>query len=421
MKHFSKLIPAILLLTCVISCQVLEYYPHNATSTENLSKEDLRLLHTGLYQYAQYKPCFEGYFQNDMAGGDFTRGGGSLYARPEDWIKDCILPTRGWVSTPYIGYYALIYQINSFIKSANKYCDDPEIQTMLGTAHFFRGLTYYNLVSKYRNVIIITEPSNKAFPNSTEEEGWKFIESELQMAIDLCPSWTDKFYVSKQAAQAIMARTKLAMGKKEEAAILADQLIEDSNFALSDFDKIFRGIANREEIFTFLNDRQEAGINFANNFYKPATLYVPTNTVVDLYKSNDKRKEITLEQQGDKIVLNKYDNQSSTNHLIIVRLSEMYLISAEGHGLIQGLSRLNELRAFRGLDPVSPKNEDEFLDAVLSERRKELLGEGFRWFDLVRTQRFNKVLDLDSKFEVFPIPQEQIDLNPKLKQHECWK
>ena len=58
---------------------------------------------------------------------------------------------------------------------------------------------------------------------------------------------------------------------------------------------------------------------------------------------------------------------------------------------------------------------------MLDERRLEFLGEGFRWFDLVRTGRFTKEVDLPEKYMVFPIPQKEIDLNPNLAQHEEWK
>ena len=59
------------------SCDVLDQYPHNATSQDNLSEEDIDLLFVGLYCYSQYKPTFTGYFLNDFAGGDFRRGGGA--------------------------------------------------------------------------------------------------------------------------------------------------------------------------------------------------------------------------------------------------------------------------------------------------------------------------------------------------------
>ena len=224
----------------LISCDVLNQYPHNGVSRDNLTDEDLELLYTGLYCYSQYKPSFEGYFQNDMAGGDFTRGGGASFATPELWIKDAILPTTGWSATPWIGYYAWLYQVNEFIIAAEKRADDAKIREMLGGAYFFRGLIYYNLVSKYRNVQILRQATNEPIANTNEADGWAFVEENINKAISMCPNFVNKNYVSVQAAKAIMARTLLAQGKKAEAADLAVELINDSSFGLEDFSLIFR-------------------------------------------------------------------------------------------------------------------------------------------------------------------------------------
>ena len=70
------LILSVLTLTGVVSCDVMDQYPHNAVSREQITEEDLGLLHVGLYNYMQHKPSFTGYFQPEMAGGDFVRGGG---------------------------------------------------------------------------------------------------------------------------------------------------------------------------------------------------------------------------------------------------------------------------------------------------------------------------------------------------------
>lgn len=413
-------VSAALVFGCA-SCDVLDQYPHNAVSRDNLSEDDLSLLFTGLYCYAQYKPTFNGYFQNDMAGGDFTRGGGSSYANPQMWIKDCILPTGGWMSGPWVGYYSWLYQVNEFIYAASRVEQTDNVREMLGVAYYFRGLIYYNLTSKYGNVQILRQATNEQIPNSPADECWAFCEENLDLAIKMCPQFTSKNYVSQQAAKALMARTKLAQGKKQEAAGLAEEVIADPAFDLEDFSLIFRGAANHEEIFTYLNDVEENGVNFAREFYQPATTYVPTREVIDLFVSADKRMNISVMADGDETVLNKYNNYTSTNPIPVSRLAEMYLISAEGQGLEDGLGRLNQLREKRGLPAVSPKDEDEFLDAILAERRLEFLGEGFRWFDLVRTGKLGEIMGMEEKYSVFPIPQTQIDLNSKLEQNELWK
>ena len=422
----KKIILALLTASIIISsCDILDKYPHDAVSRDSVSEEDLELLFTGLYCYSQYKPGFEGYFQNDMTGGDFFRGGGSVWPDAPSWIKDFFLPTNGWIQVPYTGYYALLYQINSFIEVAEKAAQTDKVRQMLGVAYYFRALDYYNIVTKYRIAPLMRVTSNDPQPNSTEEALWAFVNEDLEKALAMCPEYSTKYYVSLQAAKALAARAYIAQGKKDEAAKLADDLIADPLFALDDFSKIFRGEANSEVIFTFANLPEENGIKFAGEFLQPATIYVPVPEVIALFKDDDKRKSISITVDGSETVLNKYINKSSSDPIIISRLAEMYLISAEGKGLNGGgLARLNELRRARGLQDLSPapKNEEEFIDAILAERRLEFLGEGFRWYDLVRTGRYMKTTGLPEKYTVFPIPQRQLDLNTvNLQQNELWK
>ena len=422
----KKIILALLTASIIISsCDILDKYPHDAVSRDSVSEEDLELLYTGLYCYSQYKPGFEGYFQNDMTGGDFFRGGGSVWPDAPSWIKDFFLPTNGWIQVPYTGYYALLYQINSFIEVAEKAAQTDKVRQMLGVAYYFRALDYYNIVTKYRIAPLMRVTSNDPQPNSTEEALWAFVNEDLEKALAMCPEYSTKYYVSLQAAKALAARAYIAQGKKDEAAKLADELIADPLFALDDFSKIFRGEANSEVIFTFANLPEENGIKFAGEFLQPATIYVPVPEVIALFTDNDKRKSISITVDGSETVLNKYINKSSSDPIIISRLAEMYLISAEGKGLAGGgLARLNELRRARGLQDLSPapKNEEEFIDAILAARRLEFLGEGFRWYDLVRTGRYMKKTGLPEKYTVFPIPQKQLDLNTvNLHQNELWK
>ena len=80
-----------------------------------------------------------------------------------------------------------------------------------------------------------------------------------------------------------------------------------------------------------------------------------------------------------------------------------------------GLERLNELRNKRGLEGVSPANEADFLDAILQERRLELLAEGFRWYDLVRTGKATATLGTKDYQCLMPLPSRELLYNPNLK------
>ena len=110
--------------------------------------------------------------------------------------------------------------------------------------------------------------------------------------------------------------------------------------------------------------------------------FCPTQEAMDMFVHYDKRTPYSVDIQGSNNVVNKYyQGDAGQDPIYITRLAEMYLISAEAKGLARGIDRLNDLRRFRGLQDVHPGNESAFLDAVLKERRLELFGEGFRWYD----------------------------------------
>lgn len=415
------------LMLASTSCNEMDQYPHNGVSSDNLTEDDAQLLLTGLYMIMQNKPTANGYLTQDIVGGELIRGGATGMTDPVILVRDLITPESGFVSGPWNGYYTGLHQVNSFIASVNAMAPSAAHDEMIGIASYFRGLIYYNLVSRYGEVPILEVPTTADVAASTEAEGWAFVERNLQTAIEYCPPFSDKNYVSRQAAMALMARTKLAMGKNAEAAALAEKLISDPNFALADFSDIFRGKPNKEEIFSFANLLMESSVNLGAQLYSRSApnggsyTYAPTSAVMNMFDPDDKRKDISIDTQGTNDVINKYSGgEASTDPLIISRLAEMYLISAEAQGRNAGLSRLNELRVFRGLKPVTVSTDEEFMTAVLNERRHELLAEGFRWFDLVRTGRLESTLGFEHRYNRLPIPSREMQLNSLLKQNSYW-
>ena len=370
MKNFIISLLTVLLVFAT-SCNEMDQYPHNAVSSDNLTEEDAQLLLTGLYFYIQNKPTVNGYLTQDIVGGDLVRGGATGLKDPVLLVKD--------------------------------------------------------LVTRYGEVPILEAPFSGDIAASTETEGWSFVEKNFQVAIDYAPTFSDKYYVSKQAAKALMARTKLAQGKMTEAAKLAEEVIGDANFSLADFDQIFRGKANREEIFSFVNLLNESSVNLSASLYSRASAnggsytYAPTTKVMNMFEPDDKRTAISIDMQETNEVINKYPGgEVTTDPIIITRLGEMYLISAEAQGLSKGLTRLNELRNFRGLPSVHPATEEDFIDAILNERHTELLAEGFRWFDLVRLNRLESDLGFERKYNKLPIPAKERSLNKLLNQNSYW-
>ncbi len=100
-----------------------------------------------------------------------------------------------------------------------------------------------------------------------------------------------------------------------------------------------------------------------------------------------------------------------------IRLADTYLLEAEALGGTGARAQalLDAVRARVGLASVPVS-----LDAIMAERRLELVGEGHRWFDLVRTGRATAKLAsrgfVAGKNEIFPIPFKELE-NTKLVQN----
>ena len=76
---------------------------------------------------------------------------------------------------------------------------------------------------------------------------------------------------------------------------------------------------------------------------------------------------------------------------------------------------LNEVRrrAFGDLDHDISATGTALTEAIWSERNFELSMEGHRFFDLVRTNQAASTINgfVEGKHEVFPIPQQEVDIS----------
>ena len=92
----------------------------------------------------------------------------------------------------------------------------------------------------------------------------------------------------------------------------------------------------------------------------------------------------------------------------------------------EAAEELNKVKINRGLDPFTVGGAVDLIDEIFQERRRELLGEGWRWYDQVRYNRikrndpeFNKLIDEGGIY--WPLAQEVLDRNPNLTQNSYWK
>lgn len=121
--------------------------------------------------------------------------------------------------------------------------------------------------------------------------------------------------------------------------------------------------------------------------------------------------------------------------LVFTRLEEISLLRAEALVALnrgaEALIPLNAVRTIRGLQAVSylkdfGQDDTRLLQGIFEERRRELMGEGWRWYDLIRRQ---KLLRDDPAFTAlieeggayWPIAKEVLAANSLITQNNYWK
>ncbi|MFY0255330.1 RagB/SusD family nutrient uptake outer membrane protein [Chitinophaga sp. 30R24] len=115
--------------------------------------------------------------------------------------------------------------------------------------------------------------------------------------------------------------------------------------------------------------------------------------------------------------------------MMFTRMEEISLLRAEALAVLgdQGgaTDLLNQLRDQRKMLHYNADKEGDLLEAIFRERRKELMGEGWRWFDLIR---YNKLKRSDANFIrlideggiYWPVSKEVLSQNKLITQNPYW-
>ena len=399
----------------------LDQYPHAAISPDAVSEDDIPAMRNGMYNSVQNSPGVYSSMIFDILGGDVTQ----TNYNPIDVINTTLSPLSSTITGQWDGYYEALYQVNNMISVAERFPDASESPTALGEAHYFRAYIYLNLLTRWGAVPILRQNTMDKVARDPVEDVWSFIDEELDAAESYLGNSESYYYVSANAVNALRARVRLYEGRNEEAAAIAEDLITSGQYSLDDFTTIFdiSRPTNSETIFAFLNLNQaESSINISDLYHTYGYVnmgqgrYRLTNAAVELFSSEDNRASVSVLDVDNVHCLHKYPSgQAGRDPFIVSRIGEMYLISAEAQGYPDGVARLNELRSFRGLSGVSVSNAEQFRDAILDERRRELMGENHIWYDLVRTGTAVDRLGIQEYQLLFPIPGEELQLNDKLE------
>lgn len=412
----------IISLICAIGCD-LDMEPSSAVSPGSVSSQDIVSLRSGMYLKVQEDPGEKAYVMFDLFGGNLTT---KQSKNAIDLINSLSTAQSGEMLAQWQGFYKALMQVNNVYAIAQGMENSAMRNKVLGECHYFRAYLHLCLVTRFGDVPLMKANTDDKVSRTPAAEVWGFIYDELNSAISLLGTPDEGYnYLSADAAKALKARVCLYTGKKKEAAEIAESLIADARYGLDSFEKIFRAAPNKEVIFAFscLNtDQSKIGISAMfysyNHPNSGSYSYAPAEDVMTMYDAGDLRKEVSITTLDNLNFINKYPSgQKGTDPVVVSRLAEMYLISAEAQGVANGLDRLNELRQARGLGKVLPGTEAEFIEAILTERRKEFLCEGHRWYDLVRTGKAVEKLGIQQYQTLMPIPEQERQANRNLTQN----
>ena len=196
--------------------------------------------HMGAAQYAN------GFFLKNFLADDFNSGGSrSDQTYAQEIYESRIMPTNLWVEAYYKDLYSTVYLCNLVI---GKF--DPSESAIkarnVAEAKVYRALCYFELTTLWGNPpkvdrVLQNSDEYKVY-NSTKEELWSFIETDLKDAIDSGAltsktSLNDKDGCTRatlEAAKTILGKAYLYQGKYGDAKPLFKEVINTGLYDLED-------------------------------------------------------------------------------------------------------------------------------------------------------------------------------------------
>ena len=148
--------------------------------------------------------------------------------------------------------------------------------------------------------------------------------------------------------------------------------------------------------------------NATFNFYEDGSTQI--RFFVKFFENKHKLKELGYPDNTSQIVTRTY----FPNNFPLIRLEDMMLLYAElsGAGDADAVKYVNDIRKRAGIGELTQSGLNDFASAVDDERRRELAGEGARWFDLVRHEEY--VEKVSEKFRHYGTNEVGTIISPKI-------
>lgn len=443
-KIFQKGLLALSIITLSAGCkkEYLETAPTNQVATTDAfsSTKNAWAAVNGIHRI-----MFSQVFGNQSQGG---QSGNMLYmdimgedmvmnTTSSSWLRSEYQwithrnPTSAILQYNYSFYYVIIGNANMIIANIDNAAGTAADKNAIkGQALVYRAWAYFQMVQLFGEryvagaansslaVPIVTTPTKERVPRNTVAAVYARINADLDEALGLLPAYargTDKSQLNLNVARGIKARVALTQQNWAEAARLASQartgfvLMSDVQYkaGFNDYGNVewmwsSRITSDQTNYFYSFFAFMSANYNSTVIRTSPKSIY---SVLYNKITTTDVRKGLwdptgrntaafPIPASGSRYpyMSNKFrvaDLNLSIGDVPYMRAAEMYLIEAEAlarSGNFTGAANaLYPLAVSR--DPsyvLSTNTGNALIEEIMTQRRVELWGEGFRFYDLKR-------------------------------------
>ena len=377
---------------------------------------------------------------------------------------------EGQIADFWGGEYKTINFANQILDNVPGINMDANLKSRyVAEAKFIRAYAYFRLVRAFGDVPLRLHVPKTAteynIPRAPKAQVWAAIETDLTDAASVLPqsySAADVGHVTKGAALTLHAKAALYQKKWGDVLTYTTQVMGLGYSLYPDYEQLFRTTHknNQESIFEIQNMLIPNNPGASNSQYSQVQgvrgstgggwgFNVPSADLAAAYETGDPRRDATIifrgettpegdaiPADGDNPMYNQKSyvpfslyvsgfNEGCQQNKIVLRYADVLLMNAEANNesgnSAAAIASLELVRArARGnnnaiLPKVITTDQAALRAAIYKERRVEFAMEFDRYFDVIRQGRGAEVFGSRgwkaNKNEVWPIPQNEIDLS----------
>lgn len=470
------LIGSIILATTSCGNDWLDLGPSTSIDTETSIKQlsDIEFTLNGIYSTMQNSNAYSGrlMYYGDVTGDDMQAV--SSTKRTGNYYRFTFQKDNG-PSTHWSYLYSIIQNCNLILMNVDKLAIDEDENSyrddLKGQALAIRGLALFDLTRFFGYPYLKDNGASLGVPivkdlstidskpkRNTVAQCYTEIISDFTTAIPLLGTKFNKGKINRWAALGLLSRVYLYKGANADALSTAKEAIagaEKAKYALwtnAEYPTAWSNDAGAstpgEVLFEIVNLTTDSPGNESMGYLNSHSGYDDMCLTVSFYKllksdKNDIRLKLLKIEKKDYAYVFKYQPQQGESitdaNIPIIRLSEVYLNAAEA-----AVKEKDNDAAVSYLDAIVKRANPQktvvgkilTVEDVLNERRKELVAEGHRMFDLMRNgmtmKRINEtdsdiaktvhnspVMEFDWNYYkiVLPIPKGEMNTNPNMEQN----